>query len=73
MENQKRKPKTHLSENSAGRGKPLGWGTLKFRYAARSLEPPLGRFCKHRKHPLILQGLEKCHRTAPPPVEIQPD
>jgi hypothetical protein len=41
--------KTHPSENPAGRGRPLGWGTLKFRYAARSLEPPLGRFCKHRK------------------------
>jgi hypothetical protein len=41
-----------------------GWGTLKFRYAARSLEPPLGRFCKHWKHLVILQGLEKCHRAA---------
>jgi hypothetical protein len=33
-ENQKRNPKTHL----------------KFRYAARNLEPPPGRFCIHRKH-----------------------
>jgi hypothetical protein len=41
----------------------LGWGTLKSRYAARNLEPPPGRFCKHGKHPLILRGLEKCHRA----------
>jgi hypothetical protein len=30
-------PKTHPSENPAERGKPLGRGTLKFRYARAAL------------------------------------
>jgi hypothetical protein len=51
--------KTHPSENPAERGKPAGWGTLKFRYAVRSLEPPLGRFLQTSEMPVDPTGFRK--------------
>jgi hypothetical protein len=43
MENQKRTPKTHTSENPAEGSEPSGWSILKF----RTLQPR----SNYRRHP----------------------